>query len=150
MKLNIEINNLSKSPVKNDFIKRVVRTTLAECGYEFLEERGIELSFSWVIEEKIRELNRIYRKKNKVTDVLSFPEFKSKKALENSLEKELFLGEIILCYNDIKEYVSLKKDKKTFQGELAKVISHGVLHFLGMRHGRKMFKLQEDVAKSFS
>lgn len=107
MKLNLEINNLSKAPVEKPFIKKVVLETLKFSKLSFLKDKEILISFAWVGEEEIRTLNRIYRKKDSVTDVLSFPEFKSRKEMA-AAKGELFLGELILCYNDIKEYSAIK------------------------------------------
>jgi probable rRNA maturation factor len=75
-----------------------------------------------------------------VTDVLSFAEFKNLKVIKTNKGKEIFLGEIILCYDDIKAYA--KKNELKTEEELAKVFLHGILHLLGFRHGPKMFALQ--------
>lgn len=147
MKINIEVNNKSKSPIKKSIIQKTVFFTLENCGVDFLSTKNISISFAFVSPEEIKELNRIYRKKNKATDVLSFAEFKSQKDLKKSKDEDLFLGEIILCYNDIEKYVSHNKKEISLERELAKVISHGVLHLLGLRHGKKMFEIQEGTAK---
>ncbi len=147
MKINIEVNNKSKSPIKKSIIQKTVFFTLENCGVNFLSTKNISISFAFVSPEEIKELNRIYRKKNKATDVLSFAEFKSQKDLKKSKDEDLFLGEIILCYNDIEKYVFHNKKEISLERELAEVISHGVLHLLGLRHGRKMFEIQEWTAK---
>jgi probable rRNA maturation factor len=60
----------------------------------------------------------------------------------------LFLGELILCYDDIRQYAD--KEGVKVKKELAKVISHGILHLLGFEHGERMFSLQKEVAEKIS
>ena len=52
--------------------------------------------------KEIKKLNNKFRKKNKSTDVLSFP-FYTKKELDKKLskEKEIYLGDIIINLNKI-------------------------------------------------
>jgi probable rRNA maturation factor len=145
MKLNLEINNKSRSPLKKSFFEKVIKKTLTEVGWDFLQEKAISLSLALVGKEEMREINKKYRKIDATTDVLSFAEYKSEKEIKKSQDKELFLGELILCYDDIKEYV--KKEKLNLKEEPVRVVSHGVLHLLGMRHGKKMFSIQDKIAK---
>ena len=67
---------------------------------------------------EIKKLNFKFRKKNKTTDVLSFP-FHNKKDLEEKLkrEKEIYIGDIIINLNKIKNKknkVLLKKNLMNF------------------------------------
>ena len=59
--------------------------------------------------KEIKFLNKKFRKKNKGTDVLSFP-FYTKQELKKKLrkEKEIYLGDIIINLNKIKEVIILK------------------------------------------
>ena len=54
--------------------------------------------------KEIKKLNSKFRKKNKSTDVLSFP-FYNKKNLKKKLknEKEIYLGDIIINLNKIRQ-----------------------------------------------
>lgn len=143
MKLNVSINNQTKSPVKDSFFVPIVKETLSQSGYGFLAEKNISLSIALVDEKEIRRLNQIYRKIDKVTDVLSFAEYKNTAALKKAVEKDIFLGELIICYDDIKEYA--KAQKLDLQKELVNVVSHGTLHLLGFDHGKEMFGIQNEV-----
>ena len=62
--------------------------------------------------KEIKKLNSKFRKKNKSTDVLSFP-FYNKKNLKKKIknEKEIYLGDIIINLNKIRS----KKNMKNFQ-----------------------------------
>jgi len=147
MKINLEINNKAKSPIKDVFWSAIARKTLEEVNLDFLKEKEISVSLALVNEKEIQKLNKQLRKIDKSTDVLSFPEFPSLKELKKSQEPELFLGEIILCYDDIKKYVL--SEKLDLKKELAKVFAHGILHLLGFQHGKVMFTRQEKIAKNF-
>lgn len=146
MQVTIELNNLAKSPVRKDFLAKVAKKTLAESGYAFLAKKNISLSVAIVGRQEIKRLNKVYRKKNQVTDILSFAEYRNLAQIRAVVDKSLFLGELVLCYDDIKEYA--KKRGLALKKELAKVVSHGVLHLLGLQHGKKMFALQEAVIKN--
>jgi probable rRNA maturation factor len=144
MKVLVEINNLSTCRIREDFFVGVIGKTLKLSGYDFLRAKNVLVSVALVRPEEIKKLNKKYRKINAVTDVLSFAEYKSRRSLEKIGDKNIFLGELILCYNDIKEYAQM--NKKPVKQELAKVVSHGLLHLLGFSHGSRMFRLQDTVA----
>ena len=93
---------------------------------------------------EIKKLNKKFRNKNKSTDVLSFP-FYSKKKLEKKLktEKEIYLGDIIVNLNKIKN----KKNIKDFKLEFNKLWIHGLIHLFGHDHKKikdfdKMIKIE--------
>ena len=79
----------------------------------------------------IKKLNKKFRKKNKITDVLSFP-FQTKKELRKILkkEKEIYLGDIIVNINKIKN----KKEIKDFKIEFDRLWIHGLVHLFGHDH----------------
>ena len=80
---------------------------------------------------EIKRLNKKFRNKNKSTDVLSFP-FYEKNRLKNKFkkEKEIYLGDIIINLNKIKN----KKNKTIFRNELNKLWIHGLVHLFGYSH----------------
>ena len=86
----------------------------------FLEQqRGVgEVSLVLVGDRRIRQLNKLYRHKDKVTDVLSF----------NSDEPEQ-LGEIIIDYQQIIRQA--KRFGNSVWRELIFITTHGILHLLG-------------------
>jgi probable rRNA maturation factor len=144
MLIDVEFNNREKSPVRSGFLKKVVQATLENCGLEFLTKKKMCVGVATVGSEEMKKLNREYRKIDEATDVLSFAEYRSEAEFEAIGDKEVYLGEIILCYNNIKDYsVGKNIDPKK---ELARVFAHGVLHLLAFRHGKKMFDIQDKVA----
>lgn len=147
MNLHLELNNKSKSPVSEILVERVVQKTLKDLSFDFLEKKEITISVAVVDEREIKDLNKKFRKINKTTDILSFAEYGNIQSIEKEKSKEMFLGELILCYNDIADYAKGKKMK--IKTELAEVISHGVLHLLGFKHGNEMFSIQKKIAANF-
>ena len=95
--------------------------------------------------KEIKILNKKFRKKNKTTDVLSFPfqtKFQLRKKLKN--EKEIYLGDIIVNINKIKN----KKFIKSFKIEFDRLWIHGLVHLFGHDHKKesdflKMTKIEK-------
>ena len=147
MKLTLEINNIAKSPIRDAFFNSVVKKTLKESGFKFLKNKNLSISVALVDAKEIKKINKIYRHKNAVTDILSFAEYNNvnelKAAVDNSQADGLFLGELVLCYDYIKEYAEKRKIK--LDQELANAVSHGILHLLGFKHGKKMFQIQHKI-----
>ena len=99
---------------------------------------------------EIIKLNKKFRKRSNPTDVLSFP-FHNKKNLKNKMkrEKEIYLGDIIINLNKVKE----KKNLKNFKLEFNKLWIHGLTHLFGHDHKkekefRKMHEIEKDYLKS--
>lgn len=62
----IEVNNLTKRKIDEDFLKALAKKVLKR------ENKTIDISIAIVGKKRIRELNKKYRKKDEATDVLSF------------------------------------------------------------------------------
>ncbi|MDX9913831.1 MAG: rRNA maturation RNase YbeY [Candidatus Moranbacteria bacterium] len=144
MKLILEINNLDSCNFSKKRLKLIVEKTIEKVQPNFLSERNISLSVGLISEDEIRKINKKYRNKNSPTDVLSFGDFNSIKEVLNCDKENIFLGELLICVEDIKKYCQ-EKDI-SFEREFFKVFSHGVLHLLGLSHGKKMFTIQNEVA----
>jgi probable rRNA maturation factor len=99
--------------------------------------------------QEIKFLNKKFRKKNRVTDVLSFP-FEKKSDLQKKLiqEKEIYLGDIIINLNKIKN----KKVLKNFKIEFDRLWIHGLLHLFGYDHikGKDYLKMHQIEKKYFN
>ena len=95
--------------------------------------------------KEIKLLNKKFRKKNETTDVLSFPfqtKFQLREKLQN--EKEIYLGDIIVNINKIKN----KKFIKSFKIEFDRLWIHGLVHLFGHDHKKesdflKMTKIEK-------
>jgi len=122
----IEINNLTFFPVDKNSFSQVAKIVL-KGENEVLKT----FSLAFVKKEEIKKLNKIFRDKNKPTDVLSF-----------SLKEKKYLGEIIICPEIVKE--NAKKYKIPIKMEMMKVFIHGILHLLGYDH-EKTAKAAEEM-----
>ena len=77
--------------------------------------------------KNIKILNKKFRKKNRHTDILSFPSGQKTKNL-----KKIYLGDIIISYNYINKPESLTNFE--FKKKTIKIFIHGYLHLLGYDH----------------
>ena len=138
----IEINNLTTNPVDEEFLKKIAKKVLEE-ELEISKYRNIELSIALVGQGRIKELNKRYRGKNRVTDVLAFGENSKwgpnkvwegggRVGVQIPNSKIKGLGEIVICLREVKKNV--KRLSSTFEKELARVLIHGILHLLGEDH----------------
>jgi len=113
--------------------------------YKFSNKK-VSLNLLLSNNKKIRKLNKNFRKKNKPTDILSFP-FNEKV----KISKQPFIGDIIISYNFINKPKSQKL--KIFKIKLIKIFIHGFLHLLGFNHLKnkdyvKMLKEEDRIYQS--
>ena len=137
MKLNFEINNQAKAPLSKKYFEEVILETIKFSKIRFSGK--LNLSLAIVSEKEIKKINRIYRKKNKITDVLSFSDYEK--------EKRDIFSELIVCYNYVKK--SSKINGISLKKEMAYIIAHGTLHCLGFKHGKVMYGIQDIVSSKF-
>ncbi|MDP1833314.1 MAG: rRNA maturation RNase YbeY [Candidatus Moranbacteria bacterium] len=147
MPIDVEVNNQTGIPIADGFFAAVAEETIGKTGYVFLREKNISISVALLSEEEMQALNKKHRHKDSVTDILSFFEYENIGEIESVAENDLFLGELILCYDDIRKYA--QEQGIGLQKELANVVAHGVLHLLGFAHGAEMFGIQEQAVKKF-
>ncbi len=113
--------------------------------YKFLNKK-VTLTLLLSNNKNIKKLNKVFRKKNKSTDILSFPSDKKIK-----IKKNTYLGDIIISYNYLDKPRS--QDLKSFKEKVAKIYIHGFLHLLGFDHKKsndysKMLKEEDLLFKS--
>ena len=132
IKVNVILDNINWRKYINNpkvFIKN--RINLLNKKNNLFKKKRLIFSLALSDTTKIKKLNRLYRKKNLSTDVLSFP-FYEKKHLTKILktEKKIYLGDIIINFNKVKN----KSNSKLFREQLNKLWIHGLLHLLGYTH----------------
>ena len=106
------------------FFKKVCRSFPKK--YQFLNKK-VSLNLLLSNNKNIKKLNKIFRNKNKSTDVLSFPSNKKIK-----ISKNTFLGDIIISYNYLDKPKS--QELRLFKDKVIKIFIHGYLHLLGFDH----------------
>ena len=115
-------------------IKKIFNEVLLEHGAFGIPSA---VSVNYVSEDEIKRLNSEYRKVDKCTDVLSFPQndIVNGKDLKKFLDKELgilTLGDIVICKKVAKRQA--KEYRHSFKRELCFLATHGLLHLLGYDH----------------
>ncbi len=123
----IEVNNLTSEEINESFLKEIGGIVL-----KGESKKDWELSIALVEPEEIRKLNRKYRKKDSVTDVLSF--FNKNDIIKKETGQS-FLGEVVLCPEKIRK--NAQEFDNDFKKELSWALIHGILHLLGYNHKEK-------------
>ena len=128
---------------KDIFFKKICRAFPKK--YKFFNKK---VTFTLLLSnnKNIQKLNKVFRKKNKSTDILSFPLDKKIK-----ISKNTYLGDIIISYNYLDKPRS--QNLKSFKEKGAKIFIHGFLHLLGFDHKKnkdysKMLKEENLLFKS--
>ena len=122
----IEVNNVTRAEIDEEFLVQVAKKVLTGEN-----RKKSDLSIALVGPKKMRELNKKYRKKDKVANVLSFP----LRNAQGKLIAELGLGEIVLCVQEVRK--DAKKYGMIFEKALAWMLVHGILHLLGYDHAKE-------------
>jgi len=133
--MQVDITNKTRQKVSQNFVKRVV---LDFCRMYKVKES--ELSIVFIGDRLMRRLNKQLRRKDKVTDILTF-----------SGEDDLF-GELIIDYQQIKRQAA--KFALPVRIELAYILIHGLLHLRGHKDdlekdAQKMAEIGQSLIKKF-
>ena len=142
-----------------NFIKKYLKQIEKELSRRKVFLKAKSLTIAFVSTENIKQLNKKFRSKNKVTDILSFSDQEGKKSVTLPLKKSLLkmvnniegvsLGELVLCPSYIRK--KAQKRRVSVREETAYVLLHGLLHLLGFEHeksrkeAQKMYSLQDQV-----
>ena len=107
------------------------------------KNKNQEFSILLTNSKKIRSLNYKFKKKNKPTDVLSFP-------TQNVFKNNSYIGDIAICF----EILNKRSKTSNFFLEFDKMWIHGYFHLIGYDHKKlkdfkKMSKKENLVLKYF-
>lgn len=112
-----------------------------------------ELSITFVDKSEIQEINKMYRDKDKVTDVISFALEEDEPDIDMSeFNIPRVLGDIIIC-TDVAQEQS-ESYGHSFERELGFLALHGFLHLLGYDHmneedEKEMFGRQDAILNAY-
>ena len=148
IKVNVEIDNKSwhkkiKKPQKyfNQKLRKISKIN------KFFKNKNIVFTILLTDSLYIKKLNKKFRKRNKSTDVLSFP-YLSDKNLKLIKKNKIYIGDIAVCY----EVINLRSKRRSFITEFDKVWVHGFLHLLCYNHIQnkdyfKMYKFEKRILR---
>ena len=143
-------NNSWKKYIRNPNIYIKNRLKKVEKKINMFKKNKFKFTLLLSDNKEIKELNKKFRKKNKTTDILSFP-FHEKKKLYNMIKNNnnIYLGDIIINLNKIVK----QKKKQNFFIAFDQIWIHGLTHLLGHRHKSNkdfyaMQKLENKIIKS--
>lgn len=123
--MNIEIIGLEEIEKENrESVLAIVHRVLNAAD---LKEHSVNLCF--VDEPSMIELHHQFKKKKKVTDVLSFPLPEMESGFEHTKN---MLGDMVICVSKAVEQA--QEYGHSLQEEVAVLCAHGLLHLLGYDH----------------
>ena len=127
---------VARLPISQERLEKVGQWVLNAEG-----RSGAAVSIHCVGEKRIRQLNRQWRGKDEVTDVLSFATSEGK-----ILSDTKDYGDIFLCIPELKRQA--RRFQMSESEEMARMLIHGLLHLFGYDHtkkldAKKMFAKQE-------
>ena len=126
IKAEVVIDNLNwKKKIKKTelFFNKILKSFPKK--YQFTGKKVI-LTILLSNNRKIKELNKKFRKKNKPTDILSFP-------LRKKISKNVtYMGDIIISFDFMNKPISLNIFE--FKDKVVKIFIHGFLHLVGFDH----------------
>ncbi|MDH4197657.1 MAG: rRNA maturation RNase YbeY [Candidatus Aminicenantes bacterium] len=100
-----------------------------------------EVALAFVGEQAVRTLNRLFRKKDEPTDVLSFP------IRRTAADGRFYLGDIIIAVPV--SACQARARGHSLEREMMLLASHGFLHLLGYDHGRAMDAEEAEIRRLF-
>lgn len=105
---------------------------------EGLDPSKYEISVTFVGSDEIKELNKLFRNKNVVTDVLSFPQYDE--IPTDSKAGLIALGDVVIC----SEIALIQAEEYGHSGEreLVYLLVHSIFHLLGYDHIEEGEKLE--------
>ncbi len=116
------------------WIKKTVRAVLEHTERDICIPEVQEIHVVITDDSRIRVINREFRKKDKATDVLSFPQFTARELSGRTkvLLPGPYLGDLVIAAE-----TTLRQAKNfgvTTREELLRLIVHGILHLCGYDH----------------
>lgn len=138
--------------VKNEWYEQIDSLLTFAKKQEHIDSEA-ELSVTFVDKDEIQNINKMYRDKDKVTDVISFALEEDEPEIDmNELDIPRVLGDIIICTDVAHEQA--ENYGHSFERELGFLALHGFLHLLGYDHmtdedEKEMFGRQDAILNAY-
>lgn len=110
-------------PLERTRIRRAIRAVFDAVG-----AGEAEVSLLFVDDARMRELNRVYRRLDRPTDVLSFPQGPP----PAGAGAPRLLGDIVISMQTLQR--DAESEGEPDQRRLIRLVTHGLLHLLGHDH----------------
>ena len=101
------------------------------------QQNHAEVTLAFVTNRIIKDLNRKFLKKDKPTDVLSFP------IREKGADGKYYLGDIIISAHQA--FLGCMKKNHGLETELQILTIHGFLHLIGLEHEKGMEEEEQKI-----
>lgn len=136
--------------IEQKHLPEIERLLIFAADQEGIDEDA-EVAVSFVDEDEIQAINKAYRNKDAVTDVISFALEEGEDDFEMP-DAPRVLGDIIICVKRAKEQA--EEYGHSFERELGFLSLHGLLHLLGYDHMNeadeaRMFGRQDEILNAF-
>lgn len=138
--------------VKNEWYEQIDSLLTFAKKQEHIDSEA-ELSVTFLDKDEIQNINKMYRDKDKVTDVISFALEEDEPEIDmNELDIPRVLGDIIICTDVAHEQA--ENYGHSFERELGFLALHGFLHLLGYDHmtdedEKEMFGRQDAILNAY-
>lgn len=128
--MQVEILNETLTELDPELEALIVKATDKVLEYEDFDIEG-EVSILFVDDERIKSLNAEFRKKDVVTDVLSFPQYDS--IIENGVnEPFIYLGDVVISLEQARRQAD--EFGHSIEREIVYLTVHSMLHLFGYDH----------------
>ena len=125
------IDNRTEFVVSDEIEVLFIKVCDESLDYE-KTHKSFEISISIVTDEEIRQINKEFRRIDRATDVLSFPQFDFSVDKPVELNENVLLGDIIISIDRAKNQA--EEYGHSLERELAFLTAHSMLHLLGYDH----------------
>jgi len=128
----IDLSFEDVSEFKKKEITKLIKKSITVGIKEMQFKKNFYISIFVTNNINMQKINFKYRKKNKTTNVLSFPQNENRRTGKSS---SIVLGDIVVSLEKV--YEESLKEEKHFYNHLSHMIIHSLLHLLGFDHDTK-------------
>jgi probable rRNA maturation factor len=128
--VEVALSGVAAPPWRKELV-RLCRRALEAAGID-----GWDLSVLLCSDAVIRDLNARYRGIDRTTDVLSFSQTEGRRVAGTGQQR--LAGDLVISVD------TLRRDAADEEGELKRLVVHGILHLAGMDHGRGRGRAMRD------
>lgn len=126
----IDINFDCENKFKTIRLKNFVKNCVSQIIQIIDEKKSFYVSIYLINNDKIKQINSEFRKVDKVTNVLSFPQNEERMILKS--KKYYILGDVVISLEKIS--TEAIEQRKNFWDHLLHMIIHSILHLFGYDH----------------